>query len=142
VTGVQTCALPISGPWNLHSAHVLFNGLFLLGLLAGIKPLALVLGLLKALLYLHRKRYFAGLGRPLRPGVSVLRVGLGFLGPLWLSATHPLLAAALAILGDLLDRAEYYDELEVATPQGDLMARLRQATAAPLSPADGAIQAP
>lgn len=45
-----------TGPWNLHSAHVLFNGLFLLGLLVGIRPLALVLGLVKALLYLHRKR--------------------------------------------------------------------------------------
>jgi Fe-S-cluster-containing dehydrogenase component len=119
-----------TGPWNLHSAHALFNGLFLLGLLAGIKPLALVLGLVKALLYLHRKRHFADLGRPVRPGVSALRLGLGFLGPLWLSAAHPPLAAALAILGDLVDRAEYYDELEVATPQADLRARLRKGTAA------------
>ncbi len=122
-----------TGPWNLHSAHVLFNGLFLLGLLAGIWPLALVLGLIKALLYLHRKQHFADLGRPVRPGISALRLGLGFLGPLWLSAAHPLLAAALAILGDLVDRAEYYDELEVATPRADLLDRLRKdTTAAPI----------
>ncbi len=60
------------------------------------------------------------------------RLGLGFLGPLWLSAAHPLLAATLAILGDLIDRAEYYDELDVATPEADLRARLREgSTAAP-----------
>ncbi|MCE1204628.1 MAG: 4Fe-4S binding protein [Holophagaceae bacterium] len=122
-----------TGPWNLHSAHALFNGLFLLGLLAGIRPLALVLGLVKALLYLHRKGHFAELGRPVRPGVSALRLGIGFLGPLGLSLTHPLMAAALAILGDLVDRAEYYDELEVATPQADLRARLREGATAPPS---------
>jgi len=119
-----------TGPWNLHSAHVLFNGLFLLGLLAGVRPLVLVLGLVKALLYLHRKGHFAELGKPVRPGISALRLGIGFLGPLWLSVTHPLLAAGLAILGDLVDRAEYYDELEVATPQADLLARLREGTTA------------
>ena len=119
-----------TGPWNLHSAQVLLNGLFLVRLLAGFGLLALGLGLVKALLYLHRKRTFADLGRPIRRGISALRLGLGFLGPLWLAAGHPLLAAALAVLGDLIDRAEYYDELEVATPQGDLMVRLREGTTA------------
>lgn len=114
-----------TGPWNLHSAHTLFNGLFQMGLLTGLGPLALGMGLLKAGLYLHRKRHFARAGRPVCPGLSALRLGLGLLVPLGLGGTHPLLAAGLAILGDLLDRGEYYDELEVATPQADLAARLQ-----------------
>ncbi|WLT30851.1 DmsC/YnfH family molybdoenzyme membrane anchor subunit [Geothrix sp. PMB-07] len=112
------------GPWNLHSAHTLFNGLFLLGLLARIPVLAAIMGTFKAALYLHRKQHFARIGTPLRPGLSALRLGLGFLGPLWLAASHPLLAAMLAVLGDLLDRGEYYDELAIPTPQSDLVQRM------------------
>lgn len=114
-----------TGPWNLHSAHTVFNGLYLLGLLAGIPLLAWGLGLFKAGLYLHRKRHFAALGKPVRPRVSALRVGLGFLGPLLVFASHPWLVAALAVLGDLVDRGEYYDELEVPTPRLDLVEVMR-----------------
>jgi Fe-S-cluster-containing dehydrogenase component len=117
-----------TGSWNLHSAHTLFNGLFLLGLLAHLPLLAVGMGLLKAALYLHRKQHFVRIGAPIRPWVSVFRVGLGFLGPLWIVGTHPLIAAALAVLGDLMDRCEYYDELAIPTPQADLVGRMRTAT--------------
>lgn len=116
------------GPWNLHSAHALFNGLFLLGLLARMPALAVGLGLVKAALYLHRKQHFVRVGMPLRPGVSVLRLGLGLLGALWMAPAHPLGASALAVLGDLLDRGEYYDELAIPTPPSDLVQRMRRAT--------------
>jgi hypothetical protein len=55
-------------------------------------------------------------------------VGLGFLGPLWIAGAHPLVAATLAVLGDLIDRGEYYDELAIPTPRADLVARMRTAT--------------
>jgi Fe-S-cluster-containing dehydrogenase component len=114
------------GPWNLHSAHTLFNGLYLLGLLACSWPLVLGMGFLKAALYLHRKRHFAAMGKPVRPWVSALRVGLGFLGPLLVAPSHPMLAALGAVLGDLVDRGEYYDELELPTPQLQLVESMRR----------------
>jgi Fe-S-cluster-containing dehydrogenase component len=103
-----------TGPWNLHSAHALLNGLYLLGWLAPLWPLALLAGSLKLGLYLHRKG---------RPGpwsfLSLLRVGLGFAVPAFLPPSW----AALAVgLGDFLDRCEYYAELEIASPQGELAA--------------------
>ncbi len=115
-------------PWNLHSAHTLFNGLFLLGLLARNPVLALIMSLLKAGLYLHRKNHFAEIGTPIRPWLSTLRLGVGCLGPLWVAGTHPMLAVALAVLGDLIDRGEFYDELAIPTPQSDLVLRMRKGT--------------
>jgi DMSO reductase anchor subunit len=112
-------------PWNLHSAHTLLNGAYLMGLLAGLPLLALGMGLFKVFLYLHRKRVFARQGRSIRPMVSILRLSLGLVAPALLLVTHPILAAALALLGDLVDRAEYYAELEVPSPQGELTRELR-----------------
>ena len=114
-----------TGPWNLHSAHTLFNGFYLLGLLARMPFLAAGMGLFKLALYLHRKRHFATHGRPVQPGVSALRLGLGLLGPLILAASHPVLAAVCAVLGDLVDRGEYYGELDVPSPQLNLAETLR-----------------
>ncbi len=91
-------------------------------------------GLLKAGLYLHRKQHFSEAGQSPRPLVSAWRMGLGFLGPLILAGSHPLLAAVLALLGDLIDRGEYYDELAIPTPQADLAARLRVGTEPSLPP--------
>jgi Fe-S-cluster-containing dehydrogenase component/DMSO reductase anchor subunit len=114
-----------TGPWNLHSAHTLFNGLYLLALLAGIPFLAFGLGGFKLALYLHRKRHFAAHGKSVQPGVSALRLGLGILAPLLLTVSHPVLAAICAVLGDLVDRGEYYGELEVPTPQLNLAETMR-----------------
>lgn len=114
-----------TGPWNLHSALVLFNGLYLLALLARLWPLALAVGALKLALVLHRKRHFRRQGRPLRPGLTALRLGLGFLLPGLLVLPNPVLAGLCAVLGDLLDRCEYYADLELATPAGHLAATFR-----------------
>ncbi len=112
-----------SGPWNLHSAHALLNGLYLLGWLAPLRPVAAVAGILKLLLYLHPKRAFHRLGRSHRPLLSAARILAGFLAPWFLPAP---LAAASVVVGDLLDRCEYYDELEIPTPDGQLERDLRE----------------
>jgi hypothetical protein len=103
-----------SGPLNCHSAHALFSGLYLAGLLAGFWPLALAAGALKAALYLDRKAGFRRRGRSVRPGLSLVRVLLGFGLPALAFGTG--LAVLGAILGDLADRWEYYGELEIPTP--------------------------
>jgi Fe-S-cluster-containing dehydrogenase component len=104
------------GPLNFHSAHALFNGLYLAGILAGWWSLALGAGVLKLALYLNRKAHFRRQGRSARPWLSLARMVLGFGVPVLAFGTGA--GAAGAILGDLLDRCEYYDELEIPTPAG------------------------
>ena len=110
------------GALNYHSAHVLFNGLYLLGLLAGWWPLALAAGALKLALYLIRKAHFQRQGRGVRRLLSGARLLLGFAVPALAFGTG--LGVAAALLGDLLDRCEYYGELEVPTPAGALAEQL------------------
>jgi hypothetical protein len=111
------------GALDLHSANALFTGLFLAGLLAGNGPLALAAGTLKAGLYLARKARFRRQGRGLRPVLSLVRCGLGFLLPVLAFGTG--LAVLGAILGDLADRWEYYGELELPSPAQRLAGELR-----------------
>jgi Fe-S-cluster-containing dehydrogenase component len=104
---------------GLHSAQTLLGALYLAGWLTAFWPLALALaaGAVKLALYLHRRR-----GRPLSWwGAARLLAGFGlpwFLGPV--------AAAASAVLGDLLDRMAFYQELDVPTPQGELARELAQ----------------
>ena len=100
-------------PLNLHSAHALLNGVYLAAVLAGNAPLAVAAGALKALLYGWRKAHFARRGRGLRPLLSLARVAAGFVLPALVPAPW---AALAVVLGDLVDRCEYYDELEVPSP--------------------------
>jgi Fe-S-cluster-containing dehydrogenase component len=110
------------GPWNLHSAHTLFNGLYLLGLWAGLPLLWIPTGLLKLGLYLHRKAQAPSSGRRVW---SLLRLALGFGIPaLGQELGTPVLVAAAA-LGDLIDRCEYYVDLVLPSPGRDLVAALR-----------------
>lgn len=111
---------------GLHSGGVLLTGHYLLGLLGNLSMLIYGAGAVKLLLYLHRKRHFAQRGRPVRLGLSLLRVALGFLSPLLLLGWNPGLAALAALLGDLVDRAEFYDELDVPTPAREMTQRLRE----------------
>jgi len=120
-----------AGRWSLHSGQTLLNGGYLLGLLGGLPPLAIGTAALKIALYLQRKRHFVRQGRSARPLLSALRLSLGFLSPLLLMCWNPLLAVLSAVLGDLVDRCEFYDELEVPTPQGELVTVLRRRLGGP-----------
>lgn len=110
------------GPWNLHSAHTLLNGLYLAGWLARLWPLVIGAGTVKALLYAHRKWRGRRLDTPARRAVSLLRGLAGFVVPIWLP---PGADALSVVLGDLVDRCEYYDELEIPSPQREVARELR-----------------
>ncbi|MCK5056922.1 MAG: 4Fe-4S binding protein [Candidatus Aminicenantes bacterium] len=120
-----------SGPLNFHSAHVLFNGFFLLGFLVKNSILFGFFGIIKFLLYLHRKYRFKKSGWNIRPLISMLRLGLGFLFPLALfildlqNNNICALSTVGIIIGEFIDRGEYYDELDVITPQKQLLKDLK-----------------
>ncbi len=106
--------------WSWHSASALLTGILLAGVLVRSVPLAAAAGVVKILLYVGRKVARHGEDRPLRPVVSAMRLGLGFVLPatLWLSEEAGLYwpAVVSVLAGEAVDRGEFYDELEVATP--------------------------
>ena len=118
-----------------HSAGVFLTALYLVGVWAHVPLLAGAAGTVKLFLYLTRKRGFARSGRPWWPTVSLLRVTGGLVVPLVALLTDParLTEVALAgtLLGEGIDRCEYYAELEIMTPARqmvtDLTARLQRA---------------
>ncbi len=110
----------------LHSARVLLTGVFVAGLVAGLTPLWVGAAALKATQYLYRK-LGASVRPPLRPALAALRVvgGLVMPGCLLLAAPGWAPAAwALFVLGEVVDRCEFYVDLTVPTPARQMSADL------------------
>lgn len=112
-------------PLNFHSAHTLLNALYLAGILSGRAALFLPAGVLKLALYGYRKLHFFRVRRPVRRLLSIARVLTGFLLPLaywvvWGSGAAVLWVALSVVVGDWLDRLEFYDELEIVTPESQI----------------------
>ncbi len=104
----------------LHSASVLPTGLFLVGVVTLNPVLAGLVGAAKLALYLWRKTIMAATGTSVRPLASAARIGIGFGLPLMLSAIdatqmHAFIVASV-LLGELIDRSEFYAEIEIMTP--------------------------
>ncbi len=125
-------------PLNFHSAHTLFNGLFLTGVLIGNIFLFSIPGLIKLFLYLYRKFHFKQQERNPRFLISFLRIALGFIIPLIIFILNPgflkninitgiygLLVVSV-IIGELIDRIEYYDELDIITPRKQILIDLER----------------
>jgi DMSO reductase iron-sulfur subunit len=119
-----------------HSAGVLLTGLFLASVLARHPGSAAALGVVKLLLYAARKIGLAARSRPVRPELSALRVAGGFLFPalLWTAAppgAHAFVMAAV-LVAELIDRCEFYTEIEFSSPgrqMRDDLARVTRARA-------------
>ncbi len=126
VYSVLRSARPVHG----HSASVLWTGLFLTGVFAGRVWLAAVFGIAKLALYVGRKLEFAERGRRVRPIASAARVSFGFVVPLvlWivdLEGTRLFLIASV-LLGELIDRGEFYAELESESPRRQMEIELEK----------------
>jgi DMSO reductase iron-sulfur subunit len=116
------------GPGGLHSAGALLTGLFLTSIFIDSTVLILVFGALKFFLYVKRKLHFVKTGHSTLPLVSALRLILGFLIPsiLWADSPDAVgVTVAFILAGELVDRCEYYDELEVLTPIKKMAADLK-----------------
>lgn len=122
------------GPLNFHSAHTFFNGLYFTGILTVNESLIEWMGGLKLFLYLYRKFRFMRTGRKMRPLVSFLRLGFGFLAPLYLLIDEPVTPInnygyiiISVIIGEVIDRTEYYDEIDIVTPRKQILSDMEAA---------------
>jgi DMSO reductase iron-sulfur subunit len=110
-----------SGPPGLHSAGVFLTGFFLAGVFIAHPAVVAFFGLIKIVRYVKRKFHALEQGRTARPGLSAIRLGVGFALPslLWLYNPRDGYTYVLAcfLLGELIDRLEFYLELEIETPR-------------------------
>lgn len=112
--------IPGTGPVHRHSAEALLSGVFFAALIAESLFICALLWLAKMFLYIYRKVELKKRRRETRPLLSLLRIGFGFLLPLILLLIDPLNFVGTIIvsivIGEIIDRCEFYMELDVLTP--------------------------
>lgn len=148
----------IRGAGPVHSAHVLGTGLLLAAAWSGAAAVVIPLAALKAALYAARKWNRLKLGLPARWWTITFRLGLlsAGAGLAWSGASGAVLGTGsswwgasgarvswsvlyaivfiLLAAAELIDRVEYYDELETTTPESlmhDELARRPEAAHSP-----------
>ncbi len=107
---------------ELHSASVLLTGLFLTGVFGQWLWLAVPVWLLKLGLYLRRHHRYPIASQPL----FFSRIAFGFVLPVAAYTLYPL-AIAFVLVGELIDRVEFYLELDFAQPSTQMRADLERA---------------
>jgi Fe-S-cluster-containing dehydrogenase component len=114
-----------------HSASALWTGLLVAGVVAGEPMLWGFAALLKLVSYAGRKLSRQRRGRPVRPILTVTRCVVGILIPsvFLLLGEEGLRFAAYCTMaiGEIIDRAEFYVELEILTPARQIQAEFRKA---------------
>ncbi len=108
------------GP-KVHSASVLLSGLLYAGLLSGSRGMAGGVLLVKLVLYLLKKIRAVGEGHALRPGLALTRAFFGFLIPILafsaMGASLMAMVLPALLLAELVDRTEFYLDLELGSPR-------------------------
>ncbi len=106
---------------SFHSAHVVLSFILFTGLLSGQYYLFTVMIVLKTGLYIYRKWEMHKKGGNIRLFISACRLDMLISFPLmfWIFGIPNIQwwIFASILLGEIIDRAEYYDELEIITPQ-------------------------
>jgi len=108
---------------RLHSARSLLTGLFLFGIITLHPVVAGMTGLGKLILYAYRQPWAMSKGRLL---ASFFRLGVGFVIPLAVWRVYPGLVLPAVLAGELIDRCEYYLDLDIRTPQRQIATDLRR----------------
>jgi Fe-S-cluster-containing dehydrogenase component len=123
----RVCESASGNLWSkLHSARALLTGLFFFGVLTANAPVAGLTGFIKLVLYAYRQSWFQGKYRAL---ASVLRLGFGFVAPLAMWRAYPGWILPCVLVAEVIDRCEYYLDLEVMTPSRKIAADLKKAIA-------------
>ena len=117
----------VGGLWS-HSAQVFLTGLLFAGLFSANVVLFGLLASVKALLYLRRKYRLAKLGRDSGPWLTRGRVLIGVAVPLamWSTGSPALYPAIITavLVGELLDRCEFYGEFDAPAPSKQMASDL------------------
>ena len=110
-----------STPLNLHSAYIVLTGFLFASLLFNNYIMFLLIALLKATLYTYRKYYFWKKGKDIRLFIIGLRLDMLISFPLifyfFNFTNYSVWILVSVLLGEFIDRAEYYEELDVITPK-------------------------
>jgi DMSO reductase anchor subunit/ferredoxin len=107
---------------DVHSASVFLAALLFFSVFANNGRFIIIIFGLKVILYLYRKIYFIIHYKPTRIVLTIARIGFGFVVPVFLlwsqlkfSIWEPIMLSLL--MGEIIDRIEFYMELEIITPQ-------------------------
>jgi Fe-S-cluster-containing dehydrogenase component/DMSO reductase anchor subunit len=122
-----------TGPLNFHSANTFFTGLYVAGILTANIYIAAAAGGFKLVLYFNRKRLFYLNNQNIHLPIALARIGFGFMVPaIWLTfkltGTQPftlLTVVIVVVMGEWIDRAEFYDQLDVITPDKQMLVDIR-----------------
>jgi len=115
----------IRGSGPLHSAHVVGSGLLLAAVWNGSLLVAGAVALVKMALYLARRKDRARLDLDgIHPAVGWLRTGTLAVGMSAMFLDISWLAPTLILIGEMIDRGEFYEELEIPTPNSQLLDEL------------------
>jgi DMSO reductase iron-sulfur subunit len=114
----------IRGSGPLHSGHVLGTGLLLAAAWNGTWLVAGAVALIKLVLYMARRKDRARLGLATGPAVGWLRIGTLAVGMGVMLWDIPWLTLMLILTGEMIDRGEFYEELEIPTPNSLMLDEL------------------
>jgi len=110
---------------RFHSGGAVLTGLYLCGIIANVALIAACAGLIKLVLCAERQSWRVS---PWRFFASVLRLGLGFVIPLALWRAYPDWILPAVVVAEVIDRCEYYLDLNIAGPDSQIAEDLKRAT--------------
>lgn len=112
-------------PIELHSAHVVLTFFLFASMFFESYPALIFIALIKAGLYVYRKLHFRKEQKNYRILLSAWRLDMLVSFPFlfWLFDISNLFwwTGLSLMIGEIIDRAEYYDELDVITPQKQIL---------------------
>lgn len=106
---------------KIHSSQAVFSGILFTAILMQSPIIFTVATFVKAILYLLRKMSFIRTRQKSRPVLSFFRLITGFILPIALWFTAPVNSIhyimASVVIGELIDRCEFYLEMVILTPK-------------------------
>jgi len=115
---------------NMHSASIFLTAMFLTAILIENYLLVYTVLVLKLLLYIYRKIYFRIQSKSINPIISLFRIVLGLLIPFIILIVEfnfkSEMIVGLVLIGEIIDRVEFYLELDISTPKNQIMEDLKE----------------
>lgn len=107
--------------YKLHSAQTILTGFFVYSLISGDFIILGTTASIKLTLYVYRKIEFHRKSQPVNIKLTAIRILVGFIIPLILLLVDPIEhyieMIVSALLGELIDRIEFYKEFDIITPE-------------------------